>query len=97
LPKEHAEREVFYLAMSLLAELKLDMAVQTEAPVNGYGNKRICVSLCVKLHPEDTMRCSLVSGPRSKNRSAPDINSEEYFPSLSAAKSIEPTGAWGRR
>lgn len=37
------------------------------------------------------------ASPRSKNKAAPDINSEEYFPSLSAAKSIEPTGAWGRR
>jgi len=41
--------------------------------------------------------CHFISGPRSKNKAAPDINSEEYFPSLSAAKSIEPTGAWGRR
>jgi hypothetical protein len=72
------------------------MAVQTEAPANGYGSKRICVTVGLLLYLEDTVRCYLVSGPRSKNKTAPDINSEEYFPSLSAAKSIEPTGAWGR-
>jgi uncharacterized protein YggU (UPF0235/DUF167 family) len=39
----------------------------------------------------------LISGPRTRNKAAPDINSEEYFPSLSASKSIDNTGAWGRR
>ncbi|XP_069692461.1 protein CDV3 homolog [Periplaneta americana] len=37
------------------------------------------------------------ASPRTRSRAAPDISSEEYFPSLSAAKSIEPAGAWGRR
>ncbi|XP_021920432.1 protein CDV3 homolog [Zootermopsis nevadensis] len=37
------------------------------------------------------------ANPRSKSKAAPDINSEEYFPSLFAAKSTEPAGAWGRR
>jgi len=39
----------------------------------------------------------LFSGPRTRNKAAPDINNEEYFPSLSASKSIDNTGAWGRR
>lgn len=39
----------------------------------------------------------LFSGPRTRNKAAPDINSEEYFPSLSASKSVDNTGAWGRR
>ncbi|KAG8236473.1 hypothetical protein J437_LFUL016973 [Ladona fulva] len=34
---------------------------------------------------------------RAKSKIAPDINSEEYFPTLSAATSAEPTGAWGKR
>ncbi|KAJ9586304.1 hypothetical protein L9F63_020012, partial [Diploptera punctata] len=37
------------------------------------------------------------SSPGAKSKAAPDISSEEYFPSLSAAKSIEPSGARGRR
>nr|CAD7462387.1 unnamed protein product [Timema tahoe] len=35
--------------------------------------------------------------PRTKSKLAPDISDEKYFPSLSAAKSVEPSGAWGRR
>nr|CAD7267375.1 unnamed protein product [Timema shepardi] len=37
------------------------------------------------------------STPRTKSKLAPDISDEKYFPSLSAAKSVEPSGAWGRR
>jgi len=37
------------------------------------------------------------ASPRTRNKAAPDINNEEYFPSLSASKSIDNTGAWGRR
>ncbi|XP_071452255.1 protein CDV3 homolog isoform X2 [Hetaerina americana] len=34
---------------------------------------------------------------RAKTKTAPDINSEEYFPTLSASKTAEPAGAWGKR
>lgn len=37
-------------------------------------------------------------GSRLKNKAAPDVNNEELFPTLSAAKNTEPvTGAWGRK
>ncbi|XP_046682172.1 protein CDV3 homolog [Homalodisca vitripennis] len=32
-----------------------------------------------------------------KPKTAPDVNSETMFPTLSAATSAEPTGAWGRK
>ncbi|XP_054280776.1 protein CDV3 homolog [Macrosteles quadrilineatus] len=32
-----------------------------------------------------------------KSRAAPDVNSEAMFPTLSAATSAEPSGAWGRK
>lgn len=33
-----------------------------------------------------------------KSKAAPDVNNQELFPTLSAAKSVEPvTGAWGRK
>ncbi|XP_046403193.1 protein CDV3 homolog isoform X2 [Ischnura elegans] len=34
---------------------------------------------------------------RGKPKTAPDINNEEYFPTLSASKTAEPAGAWGKR
>ncbi|XP_046986558.1 protein CDV3 homolog [Schistocerca americana] len=36
------------------------------------------------------------SSPRMKNRTAPDINSEEFFPTLSASKNVDPR-AQGRK
>lgn len=32
-----------------------------------------------------------------KNKAAPDVHSEAMFPTLSAASSAEPIGAWGRK
>lgn len=38
------------------------------------------------------------SSPRMlKSKAAPDVNNEELFPTLSAAKSVEPLGAWGKK
>ncbi|XP_059471881.1 protein CDV3 homolog [Neocloeon triangulifer] len=33
----------------------------------------------------------------SRSRTAPDINNEAFFPTLSAASATEPTGAWGKK
>lgn len=34
---------------------------------------------------------------RVKTKGAPDINNEEFFPTLSASKTMEPVGPWGRK
>lgn len=40
----------------------------------------------------------VISGPRNvKSRAAPDVNSEEMFPTLSAGKLNESSGPWNRR
>lgn len=38
------------------------------------------------------------TGPRmTKSRAAPDVHSEDAFPTLSASKTVEVVGAWGKK
>jgi hypothetical protein len=39
----------------------------------------------------------MISESRMKSKTAPDINNESYFPTLSAAAAAEPVGAWGKK